>query len=461
MSLPVTPRLHPLVNRNDLDQEGFVLSQQTRKTIFDLQQSQPLNRSFKLSKKKSPIFFGPDVPRSLLFTANRVFALYRNLHLPKYEGTLGACLPQDGFVKLSQDLHSGTWFAVKIVLKGTDREIKNLALLKRLEGHIPRNQEGNKEYLIQTLLYGDMASRYCTSIQETTRIYIKILQEWQRFHQTGLNHGDGGPHNFMYDPETDLATVIDFNTASLNPQKQHIDIQDSLGTFCIRLGLDNSSYYGIQRIQELINQPDLFDLAIKMSILLQLSKINSAYIKDLTPIIEIMENALSRSRGLLPPHPEPSICGIPHFFINQKREEKIDFIKALIIKNVNMPLIDYIALVKEKYSVNRPTSTQVIEETKASLLRRGLSEEERASLPLEKKIAHYTDCKKQAEDYLIRAKQDYSLPWNAMPEDQGINLLGIIDALELCEEHLQTLKAEQLAAPNNPSNDEDKKEEEE
>lgn len=425
-------RLHEKVNRDDLKINGFLFSNEVLHRLEGHRAALNLSKPVKMSRKVSSGLFGDETVRSIVFSdfcsVQETFALYRDNRDTRQgdkEGYLG------GGVKLSQNLKTGEWVAVKVRKPergGVQREVDCLRAQGRLLGYA---EIGNKKYIFQTLLHGENCFNICCDLKSIVWNYLCALSELQRFHNSvQMVHGDPGIHNFMLDKETGLCSVFDFES-SHKPQNCDDYGHDisrlvtlDLFTHCeFMQGYCND----VERREQLLKHDHILDAVIKLH-LLYLRNPRAYNTVDAT--VAILSEAFKKqfeSTGSEQPDHSVEVTRIKALLQRHFQQSLDEFEKCFIEKYGNKqavdPLKDAIAAHLAKWLL--------IGEKK-------LSSQEFADLSSHGKIAHLKACKERVTDRLLREKN--SCCWSYKPREKEkediIKILGDFEILKECSRQL-------------------------
>lgn len=242
---PKLSALHPKINPKDILENGKLLQDSKIQKLLAFKKSN--SKAIKLKKKDSNFKFylhesssNHEATRSILFIDQDIYAIYRDLSKPSFDGYLG---PKgnttQGYVKLAQNLITGEWVAIKVIDKTVacyeeeevTNEIKCLKELGQLKGYAATKE---KVYIAETLFSGTTVSNrlhHSAFIKESQEnpnnsiviilnICINLMKTMESLHKKGIVHGDFHANNIMVEPITDKLNVIDFGHSSLIAELQ-------------------------------------------------------------------------------------------------------------------------------------------------------------------------------------------------------------------------------------------------
>ncbi|MBS0623568.1 MAG: hypothetical protein JSS62_03000 [Verrucomicrobia bacterium] len=209
-------RRHPLINPIDLQGNGKLFSDQVISSIRShILSSYTSRTATKLERHDVPgDVFQNEHPRSMVYEGKKVYVLYRDHRAIADQGFKIGYLgkTEDGFVKLAQELETGKWFAARITYD-YDCRANEIAVLRTTGDLEALLRYGRETYIFQTLFYGENAHLACRDIKSAIETALSVFRELESFHlRTGFKHADAGFHNFIFDNESGISHIIDFET---------------------------------------------------------------------------------------------------------------------------------------------------------------------------------------------------------------------------------------------------------
>lgn len=156
-------------------------------------------------------------------------------------------LGKGGFsrVKVAQAIETGRWYAVKIVPMSPERhpaperenlvkkEVGFLRQFGRFKAEMQREDPLRKRYLFQELITGEQLNKTAWALSDGSegvpdatlhQLIQAMITEVQKVHDQGVLHRDIKAQNFLYNPESEAVTLIDFGLSTRAPGLRVSDV---------------------------------------------------------------------------------------------------------------------------------------------------------------------------------------------------------------------------------------------